>query len=110
MPLLEVRNLHAQYAYAPVLRGVSFSVDAVVRVKIGDGAGLTEMLDAKRTRPMPLHRTKPCERCGMAVEHGYDTAMRWNIGEQTLDMRTRMDEAALARALRRGPARIETIR
>jgi branched-chain amino acid transport system ATP-binding protein len=46
MPLLEVRNLHAQYAYAPVLRGVSFSVDAgeIVSIYGRNGAGKTTAL------------------------------------------------------------------
>ncbi|HEY8441375.1 MAG TPA: ABC transporter ATP-binding protein [Xanthobacteraceae bacterium] len=48
MPLLEVRNLHAQYAYAPVLRGVSFSVDAgeIVSIYGRNGAGKTTALRA----------------------------------------------------------------
>jgi branched-chain amino acid transport system ATP-binding protein len=46
MALLEVRNLHARYAYAPVLQGVSFSVDAgeIVSIYGRNGAGKTTAL------------------------------------------------------------------
>jgi branched-chain amino acid transport system ATP-binding protein len=46
MPLLEIRNLHAQYAYAPVLRGVSFNADAgeIVSIYGRNGAGKTTAL------------------------------------------------------------------
>ncbi len=45
----------------------------------------------------------------MAVEHRDDAAVRRQIGEQPLDVRAGMDEAALARALRRGPAGVEPV-
>jgi branched-chain amino acid transport system ATP-binding protein len=46
MPLLEVDNLHAQYAFAPVLRGISFAVNAgeIVSVFGRNGAGKTTTL------------------------------------------------------------------
>ena len=46
MALLEVRNLHARYAYAPVLQGVSFGVDAgeIVSIYGRNGAGKTTAL------------------------------------------------------------------
>ena len=46
MPLLEVRGLHARYDYAPILQGVSFSVDAgeIVSVYGRNGAGKTTAL------------------------------------------------------------------
>jgi branched-chain amino acid transport system ATP-binding protein len=48
MPLLEVEELHAQYAFAPVLRGVSFSVNAgeIVSIFGRNGAGKTTTLRA----------------------------------------------------------------
>ena len=46
MPLLEVDDLHAQYAFAPVLRGVSFRVSAgeIVSIFGRNGAGKTTTL------------------------------------------------------------------
>jgi branched-chain amino acid transport system ATP-binding protein len=46
MPLLEVRALHARYEYAPILQGVSFSVDAgeIVSIYGRNGAGKTTAL------------------------------------------------------------------
>ena len=46
MPLLEVDDLHAQYAFAPVLRGVSFGVNAgeIVSIFGRNGAGKTTTL------------------------------------------------------------------
>jgi branched-chain amino acid transport system ATP-binding protein len=46
MPLLEVSALHARYNYAPVLQGVSFTVDAgeIVSIFGRNGAGKTTAL------------------------------------------------------------------
>jgi branched-chain amino acid transport system ATP-binding protein len=46
MPLLELDRLHARYDYAPVVRGVSFSVDAgeIVSIFGRNGAGKTTTL------------------------------------------------------------------
>jgi branched-chain amino acid transport system ATP-binding protein len=46
MPLLEVTHLHAHYAHAPVLQGVSFAVDAgdIVCIFGRNGAGKTTTL------------------------------------------------------------------
>ena len=46
MPLLEVELLHVQYAYAPVLRGISFSINAgeIVSIFGRNGAGKTTTL------------------------------------------------------------------
>ena len=46
MPLLEVDDLHAQYAFAPVLRGISFVVNAgeIVSIFGRNGAGKTTAL------------------------------------------------------------------
>ena len=84
-------------------------VDAVVPVELGERAGLAEMLDAERARAMAGDRAEPGQRRRVAVEHGDDAAMRRHVGEQPLDMRARMHQAALARALRRGPAGIEPV-
>jgi len=46
MPLLEVSALHARYNYAPVLQGVSFTVDAgeIASIFGRNGAGKTTAL------------------------------------------------------------------
>jgi len=48
MPLLEVDALHARYGYAPVVQGISFSVDAgeIVSIFGRNGAGKTTTLRA----------------------------------------------------------------
>ena len=45
----------------------------------------------------------------MAVEHGDERAVRRQAVEQPLDVRAGMHQAALARALRRGPAGVEPV-
>ena len=57
----------------------------------------------------PRDGTKPGQRGRMSVEHRNDAAMRRHVREQSLDMRARMYQATLARALRGGPARIEPV-
>ena len=46
MPLLEVDRLHARYNYAPVVQGVSFTMDAgeIVSIFGRNGAGKTTTL------------------------------------------------------------------
>ena len=46
MPLLEVEHLHAHYDFAPVLRGISFNLDAgeIVSIFGRNGAGKTTTL------------------------------------------------------------------
>lgn len=51
-------------------------VDTVMAVKIGNGAGLTEVLDAERTYAMAMDGTEPGERGRMPVKDRDDTAMR----------------------------------
>ena len=89
--------------------GDGLGVDAVMAVEIGDGARLTEMLDAERARAMTRHRAEPTERRRMAVDDGDEAAMRRQRLEQPFDMRTGMDEPALARPARRRPAGIEAV-
>src|SRR6478736_2128208 len=49
------------------------------------------------------------ERCRMPVEHGDDAAMGRHVRKQALDMRARVHETALSRALRCGPAGVEPV-
>jgi hypothetical protein len=42
-------------------------VEAVVPVKVGDGAGLPKMLDAECPRPVAVHAAEPGQRRGMTV-------------------------------------------
>ena len=67
------------------------------------------MLDAERTHAMPVHRTEPGERRGMAVEHRNDAAMGRDLRKQLVDMRARVNKPTLARPLRRGPAGVEPV-
>src|SRR5262245_40340401 len=85
-------------------------VDAVVAIEVGNRAGLAEMLDAERPQAVTVHSAEPGERRRVAVEHGDHSAMGRQVGEEPLDMRAGVDEAALAGALRRGPAGIESVR
>src|SRR5665213_2769852 len=71
-------------------------IDAVMLVELGQRAGLAEMLDAERARAMAGDGAEPGKRRRMAVDHSDDAAMRRHIGKQTLDMRARMHQPALA--------------
>src|SRR5579883_845602 len=74
-------------------------IDPVVPIEIRDRTRLAEMLDAERTHAVAVHGAEPGERRGMAVENGDDAAVVRHALEQALDVRARMHEAALARAL-----------
>src|SRR5580704_19384618 len=110
------RSNNPQMAYGPPRRdglgggddGVG--VDAVVAVEVIDRAGLAEMLDAERPHAMAVDGAEPRQGRRMAVEHADDAAMAWQAGEQPLDMGAGVNQAALARPARRGPAGIETVR
>ena len=52
-------------------------VDAEVPVKVGDGSGLSEVLDTERDRLMPMHGTQPRECGGMPVDDRDQPAMAW---------------------------------
>src|SRR6185295_18004556 len=67
------------------------------------------MLDAERSHAMTGDRAKPGQCRRMPVEHADDTAMRWHVGEQALNVRTRVHEPALAGALCGSPAGIKAI-
>src|ERR1044071_2255605 len=82
-------------------------VDAVVAIELRNRAGLAEMLDAERAGAMAKDRAKPAERRRMRVADRHDAAMRRHIGKEALDVRARVHQPALARALRGGPARSE---
>ena len=56
-------------------------VDAIVTIKIGEGAGLAEMLDAEWPHAMAVDRPEPSERRRMTVEHGDEAAMRRQVGK-----------------------------
>ena len=84
-------------------------VDAIVSIKVSEGARLTEMLDAQRPRAMTGDCAKPGKCCRMAVEHRDDSAVRRDFGEQAFDMRTRVNQSALARTLSRSPAGIKAV-
>src|SRR5215213_11421593 len=85
-------------------------VDAVVAIEIGERSGLAEMLHAQRARAMTMDRAEPAERRRMRVAYSDNAAMRSQVRHQPLDMRARMHEPALARALRGGPPRVQPIR
>src|SRR5258708_37382621 len=67
------------------------------------------MLDAERAHAMAADGAEPGERRRMTVEYGDDPAMGRTIGHELFDMRARVHEPALARALRRGPAGVEPV-
>src|SRR5271170_3015647 len=84
-------------------------VDTVMPVKIGDRAGLAEMLDTQRPDLVAAHRAKPRQRSRMSVQDADDAAMRRQSGEQALDMRAGMDEAPLTCPACSRPAGIEAV-
>jgi hypothetical protein len=92
------------YGVADCLR-----VDTEVSVEIGNGSGLAEMLDAERAGAVAVDGSKPCERRRVSIDHAHESAMRGYVGEQTLDVASRMDKAVLARPLRRRPAGIQPV-
>src|SRR5688500_6878582 len=85
-------------------------VDAVMTIEILDGAGLAEVLDAKRAGAVTVHRAEPTERRGVGVADRDQRTMRRQPAQQPLDVRLGMSAAALARALRRGPSGVEAVR
>ena len=84
-------------------------VNAIMPIEIGQRSGLTKMLDAEWTYPMTRNSAEPRECRRVSVEYGDQAAIGRHITEQPLDMRTRMDKAALARALSRGPPCVEPV-
>jgi len=85
-------------------------IDTVVPIELRNRACLSEMLDPEGAHAMAVHGAEPGERRRMAVDDGHDPAVGWHIGQQLFDMRAGVHEATLARALRRGPAGVETVR
>src|SRR6202035_3383272 len=85
-------------------------VDAVVAVEVLDRAGLAEMLDAERPHAVAMDGAEPGQGRRMTVQHADDAAMPRQVGEQPLNMRAGVNQTALARPARRGPAGIETVR
>src|SRR5215212_4491951 len=61
-------------------------VDAVVAIEVVDGAGLAEMLHAKRFQPVAADAAKPAQRRRMPVDHGDDAAVARKWGEHFFDM------------------------
>ena len=59
--------------------------------------------------PVPAHGPEPGERCRMPIEHRDDAAMGRHLGEEPLDVAAGVNEPALARAARGGPAGIEAV-
>src|SRR4029079_14007486 len=90
-------------------RNDGIRVDAIVAIKIRQRPGLTAMFDAEWSDAMAGKRAEPCQCCRVSVEHADDSALRRHIGEQALDVRTRMNKAPFAGALSSGPAGVETI-
>ena len=84
-------------------------VNAIVTIEVGERAGLPKVLDAQRAHAMTEDCADPGEGGRMAVDRGDHAAVRRHVCEQPLDVRARMHEAALARALRRSPAGIEPV-
>ena len=58
---------------------------------------------------MAVDRAEPGQRRRMAVEHRDDAAIGGQAGEQPLDVRAGVNEAALPRAQCRRPAGVEPI-
>ena len=84
-------------------------IDAIVAIKIGQRAGLAEMLNTKWPHPVTGDCAEPGQCRRMPIEDTDDAAMRGYVSEQALDVRARMHEPALSRTLRRSPAGIEAI-
>src|ERR1700724_681983 len=85
-------------------------VDAVVAIEVADFSGLAEVLDAERPHAVAAHGPEPRERCRMPIEDRDDAAMGRHLGEEPLDVAAGVNEPALARTARGGPARGEALR
>src|SRR5262249_35400062 len=70
---------------------------------------LAEMLNTQRARAMTGDCAEPGKRRRMSIEYRDDAAMRWHVGEQALNMRARVHQAALTGPLRGSPACIESV-
>ena len=87
----------------------ALSIDAIVAVKVGDGPGLAEMLDAECAHAVAVDRAQPGQGRRVPVEHRHQRAMQGDHVQQALDVAAGMHKAPFAGALRRGPACIQPI-
>ena len=55
-------------------------------VKIGYGAGLPEMFDAKGAAPVAVHRPQPGQRRWMPVDNAKDDRVLWHVIQHPFDM------------------------
>src|ERR1700721_2098537 len=86
-------------------------VHAMVAIEVVDGAGLAEMLDAEGFDLVAAHTAEPAQCRRMAVDHGDDTAIARQRGQQLFDMAEMLGSAAIAApGARRGPARMQPVR
>ena len=67
-------------------RNDGIRIDAIMAIKVGQRAGLAEMLDAERPHAMAGDRAKPGQRRRMSVKHADDAAIRRDVGEQPLNV------------------------
>src|SRR5947209_12186751 len=80
-------------------------------VEIVDGAGLAEMLDAERLKPVTAHAAEPAQSRGMSVDHGDDPAIARQRRQQLFDVTYMLGSAIVAADFsRRGPARMQPVR
>src|SRR5690606_6645631 len=84
-------------------------INAVMSIEIGDRTSLAKMFNAQRANAMAADRAQPGESRRMSVEDSHQAAMVRHAHQETFDVRTRVRKPALARPLRRHPARIETV-
>ena len=78
-------------------------------VEVPDRAGLPEMLHTQRNCPVAVNTAKPGKRRRMAIDHGHEAAMPWQLREQAFGCRDGIVLAPGAGTLRRCPPGIQPI-
>src|SRR5271166_3560176 len=85
-------------------------IDAEMPVQVCDRGGLTEVLNTKRSRPVPAYGAEPAQCRRMAIDDCDKPAIGRQAGQNVFDMADGRGVALLAGFLRPCPIRIKTIR
>ena len=66
--------------------GNATRIDAEMPVQVPDRGGLTEVLNAERSRPVPAHGAEPAQSCRMAIDDRHKPAIGRKASHDFFDM------------------------